>query len=277
MNMKLSVVLALHNEADVISDCLKSVYDIADEIVVVDGQSTDKTIEKIKVLDVDKKTRIITVPNEKNFHLMKQVAIGAANGEWTFQIDADERLSLALKDEIKTIINKKYIVGDKLGYWVKRLNYFLGRPLRKGGQYPDKTLRFYRSGHGYLPAKDVHEQALITKEKMVLNKDGKFIADKEVLVDEASGLVATMENDLLHYPYRSFAMYLDKWKRYNKLEAGRMKSKPSIIGYLIIKPCWWFLKTYFRHLGYVDGFSGFVFSLFSAIRYWGIWWEYKNK
>lgn len=271
----LSVVMAIHNEEDVIEACMRSIYDICDEIIVVDGESTDKTLEKIKLLDSKKKVRIISVPNEKNFHLMKQVAIGASSCQWTYQIDADEQFSPELQNEISEIVSSES--DDIIAYWSPRLNYFLGQPLRKGGQYPDPTLRLYLTGHGYLPAKNVHEQTQVTFQKMKLGH-GKYIAlENEEILPTNSSKIKTLKHNLLHFPYRSFQMYLDKWVRYNKLEAGRIDHKPSILSYLIWKPAHWFFLTYLRHKGFVDGFAGFVFSFFSAIRFWGIWWEYQRR
>lgn len=245
---KLAVVLATHNEAQNIERCFKSFYDIADEIVIVDGQSDDETIPLAHKADTDKKLTVISTENLKNFHIMKQRAIEAAKAEWIFQIDADEGLSEALKKEMVTIINRP---DSADGYWVPRLNYFLNTPLHKGGQYPDKTLRLYRNGRGHLPCKNIHEQA------------------------EVDGTVNELKHDLLHYPYPSFAVYIDKWVRYMSLEATRSYKagvRPSFttfFSYCIWKPKIWFLSTYFRHKGFQDGVAGFMFSLFSALRFIG--------
>ena len=272
---KISVVMAIQNEEDVLEGCLKSIYKIADEIIIVDGQSTDKSVGLIKDFDKAKKVKILSVPNEANFHKMKQLAIGSATGKWIFQIDADERLSSELSEEILAIADNK-TESDILGYWVKRMNFFMGRPLTKGGQYPDKTLRFYQNRHGYLPAKDIHEQAIISRKKLD-SKSGRLIAptSSEIII-EPSAQIGELKNNLNHYPYRSFEMYLNKWVRYNKLEAAHLQEKPSTLRYLLIKPLSWFLKTYLRHRGYVDGPEGFIFSLFSALRFIGIWIEWKN-
>lgn len=247
-SFKLSVVLATHNEDRMIVGCLKSVYDIADEIIMVDGESEDSTVEFAKKHDLHKKLRVISTPNLKNFHIMKQQAIDAARGTWILQMDADERLSEALKSEVvKTIQNPE----SADGYWMPRLNFFLNKPLRKGGQYPDKTLRLYRNGKGRLPCKNIHEQA------------------------EVDGKVSDLRSDLLHYPNPTFAVYVEKWVRYVSLEAAHSYKKglrPSFKNafiYCVWKPKMWFLKTYFRHKGFQDGLPGFIFSFFSALRFVG--------
>lgn len=150
----LSVVLATFNEERNLSDCLDSVKNIIDEIIVVDGGSTDNTLE------IARKYRaiIIQTTNPPIFHINKQKAINAATKDWILQLDADERVSIELEKEIQLIINNKSSVS---GYWIPRKNWFLGRFLTKGGQYPDYTLRLYRKGKGALPQKSVHEQAVI--------------------------------------------------------------------------------------------------------------------
>lgn len=123
----------------------------------------------------------------------------------------------------------------------------------KGGQYPDYTMRFYRKGKGYLPQKSVHEQA------------------------EVKGEVGYLTNPLLHYPYKDFDQYLEKWDNYCKLIANEIKerlNKKNTIEKLIfsfvlvfIKPVYWFFMTYVRHKGFVDSWQGFIFSFFSALRF----------
>ncbi len=243
----LSVVLATYNEEKNLSSCLDSIKDLADEIIIVDGSSTDKTVEIAK-----KYGAIVKITtNKPNFHINKQMAIDMATRDWILQLDGDEHISKEQKEEIKEILEKD--PKEFNGYWMPRKNWFLGRFLMKGGQYPDYTLRFYRNGKGRLPQKDVHEQA------------------------EVVGKVGYLKNALLHYPYKDFGHYLNKWNRYNILFAGQIKEEQEnkniiqkflyAIGYLFVKPSHWFLTTYFRHKGFVDGWQGFTFSLFSGLRF----------
>jgi len=146
----LSVVLATYNEEANLAGCLDSVKDLADEIVIVDGSSTDKTVVIAKQYGA--KVEITT--NKPNFHINKQMAIDMATKDWILQLDGDERVSADQKQEITKILE-----GDSKefnGYWMPRKNWFLGRFLMKGGQYPDYMLRFYRNGKGKLPQKDIH-------------------------------------------------------------------------------------------------------------------------
>lgn len=246
MRQSLSVVLATFNEEKNIASCLDSVKDIADEIVVVDGTSKDKTVEIAKKYNA----KIKITSNKQNFHINKQMAIDLATKDWIFQIDADEKLDEDLKKEIENILNSQNSFN---GYWLPRKNWFLGKFLMKGGQYPDYTLRLYRKGKGKLPQKDVHEQA------------------------EVIGNVGYLNNALIHYPYRNFSHYLSKWNNYNDFFAIQIREeqkKKNIIlkffyavGYIFIKPSYWFLLTFFRHKGFMDSWSGFVFSFFSALRF----------
>ncbi len=246
--MKLSVALAIFNEETVITRCLDSVYEMADEVVIVDGGSTDKTLEIIKKYDKDEKIHVLHEGNPPMFHINKQKAIEKCKGEWILQMDADEVVSSELRHEIEDVVERNPVEN---GFWIPRLNFFLGKPLRKGGQYPDPTVRLYRNGKARLACKSIHEQA------------------------DVEGQIGLLKHDLLHYPWPTFGDYVDKaLARYSKLEAedlykrGVRPNATNFIKYMIIYPKIWFLKTYFRHKGFMDGFPGFVFSLFSSLRYW---------
>ena len=151
----LSVVLATYNEEENLSDCLSSVKDIADEIVVVDGKSKDNTVSVAKTYNA----KVVVTDNHPIFHINKQKAIDLATKDWILQLDADERLTPELTKEIQSILSDQSSTTN--GYWIPRKNWFLGRCLMKGGQYPDYTLRLYRRGMGRLPQKSVHEQAIV--------------------------------------------------------------------------------------------------------------------
>lgn len=238
----ISVVLAVYNEEENLGNCLESVKDLTWEIVIVDGGSTDKTVEVAKKFGA----KIIQTTNPPNFHINKNKAIDAASGDWILQLDADEVATEELKDEITSVVSKN---SDINGYWIPRRNFFLGKFLEKGGQYPDYTLRLYKRGKGRLPAKDVHEQAVV------------------------EGKVGYLKNDLLHLRDKNFSEYLSRFNKYTDLiaqqmmEAGVKRTIFSFLDYTFLKPSFWFVKAYLRHLGLIDGFPGFVFALFSALRF----------
>lgn len=249
---KISAALAVYNEEKNLRKCLESLKDFVDEIVVVDGESTDSTIEIAKSFGAN----IISKPNNKNFHINKQIAIDACKYDWVLQMDADEVVSEGLKKEIQEKVNtvQRPTTNDHInGFWIPRKNWFLGRFLMKGGQYPDYTLRFYRNGKGRLPQKDVHEQAVV------------------------EGEVRYLKEALLHYPYKNFNAYLHKWLRYNIFasdllskelkNASALKHIKCFLQNMLFSPCWWFVWTYGRHKGFIDMWPGFVFSLFSSLRF----------
>lgn len=242
----LSVTLATYNESKNITRCLEAVKDIAAEIIVVDGQSQDDTVQLVKKF---KNAKVISTTNKPMFHINKQMGIDACKGDWILQLDADEVVTPALKKEILSFLEKKPSDIKENGFWIPRKNYFLGTFLKKGGQYPDPTIRFYKNGKAHLPCKDVHEQA------------------------QVEGEVSWLKNDLEHFADTSFSLYLLRANRYTTLLADELKSKKvpvnfgSFLKYYVGLPWWWFLKTFFRHRGYVDGFPGFVFSFYSALRF----------
>lgn len=240
--VKLSVALATYNEEDNIEDCLKSVKNVADEICIVDGTSADKTVNIAKKYT----SNILITSNPQIFHINKQKAIDMAHGEWILQLDADERVSADLSTEIKNLINSN---PDENGFWIPRKNWYLGRFLMKGGQYPDYTLRLYRKGAGRLPMQDVHEQA------------------------EVNGKVGYLKQPLIHIADPNFKRYLKRFDRYTSLIAVQLRDEKNlknpiyVLLYMIFYPLKWFLLTYIRHKGFMDGWQGFVFSFFSALRF----------
>ncbi len=252
--MSLSVVLATFNEEDTLARCLESVKDIADEIVVVDGRSTDKTVEIARLYGA----KIKVVENEYIFHINKQKAVDLATKEWILQLDADEIVTEELREEIKDIVQGRFpefkmsqfreSIERPVGYYLPRKNFFLGHWMRKGGQYPDPVIRFFRRGKGRFPQKSVHEQIVI------------------------DGSVGTLKNELLHYPYQTFAEYWEKAMRYSHLVAREMvqdrvsKNLITVLNYLLIKPSATFLNLFVRHQGFVDGVYGLLFAYFSGVQ-----------
>jgi glycosyltransferase involved in cell wall biosynthesis len=247
--MKLSLCIATYNEEAFIHYPLDSVYDLVDEVVIVDGGSKDKTVKIAK--SYGKKVRMIKTTNPPMFHINKQKAIEGAKGDWILQLDADEALSPELKREINKVIK-----GIKpVAYWIPRKNFFLGRFLTKGGVYPDYTIRLYRNGVAHFPCKSVHENVKV------------------------KGKIGHLKNPLLHYADPTFTRYLKRWQRYTSLDAKTLleeNKSPGFFSYFFVKPLTWFFSSYFRHAGFMDGFQGFVFAFFSSIRFWAIytkWWR----
>ena len=274
--MKLSLCLATRNEEKNIHYALDSAIAWADEVVVVDGGSTDITLDILR--SYGDKVKIIQTDNPPMFHINKQKAIEAAQGEWILQLDADEEITPELKDEILKIVNEN---GEKFAYQIPRKNFFLGRALMKGGVYPDYTIRLYKNNTVYFPCKDVHENVEPTAEQRA-----KLIEQREWL--------GTLQNSMHHYSDPTFGRYLARWQRYTTAESNRVIEEAKKIygnnsnklrlwkaifltkAFLFLPP-YWFIKTYVRHKGFQDGWQGFVFHLMSAIRWWGIAYKVAFK
>lgn len=250
----ISVVLATFNEEENIGACLESVKNLADEIVVVDGGSTDITVAIAKKHGA----RVEVASNPPIFHINKQKAIDLASKDWVLQLDADERVTPELAKEIKSTIEQSSNATIN-GYWIPRKNFFLGRFLMKGGQYPDYTLRLYRRGKGSLPQKSVHEQAVV------------------------AGETGYLHSPLIHMADKSLSRYLLRFGRYTDLLAVELKDKKigynlvMVVEYLFFLPAWWFLKTYIRHKGFMDSWQGFLFSFFSSLRFTIAYIKYIKK
>lgn len=257
----LSVVLAVHNEEKNLARCLQAISDLADEIVIVDGESTDQT----KKIAIDYGARVISTTNKTNFHINKQMAMDQAKGDLVLQLDADE----VVDDELKTQIRKlrdRYaqnpeVVKEK-AWWLKRKNFFLGRFLRKGGQYPDPVIRLYINGFARLPQQDVHEQMVV------------------------DGRIGEIKGHLLHYANPSFSDYLNKWDRYTSFKAQQLDSAKVQINiitganYLFFKPLVTTWQIFVRHKGFVDGFAGLIFAVFSGLHHYAAYlklWELKRQ
>lgn len=283
---KLSAAIATYNEEENIGDCLESIKDIVDEIIIVDGQSSDRTVEIAKKYGA----KVMITNNPPIFHINKQKAFDHASGEWILYLDADERVSNELGREILEVIemdnpalvskqqnlknaslflrHQKLLEerdvpiesneGEYVAFFFPRLNFFLGKFLKHGGVYPDGVIRLFRKGKAYLPCKDVHEQMVV------------------------KGRVGWLENDLIHYDAKTFKRYLLKNSRYIDLMVEDLKKKKLEVNYLtfidfiLIKPIMWFFTTTLRNKGILDGFAGLVFSFFSALRFPRAYLRYIN-
>ncbi|HEX7542811.1 MAG TPA: glycosyltransferase family 2 protein [Patescibacteria group bacterium] len=294
--MKLSLCIATFNEEKNLHYPLDSAIDFVDEVIIVDGGSTDRTVEVAK--SYGKKTKIIISENPVMFHKNKQKAIEAAEGQWILQLDADEELSSELKEEIVKLIHGSIVkktmkqsnnetITDPVAYWIPRKNWFLTRFLEKGGVYPDYTIRLYKNGVARFPCRDVHENVEIIGQKLkVKNQNLNSKVKSESLNNETmkqlnNGTIGYLKNPILHYADPDFSRYLMRWDRYTTLEVEQMpkSTKLGFFNYFIWKPKITFLMMYFRHKGFMDGFPGFIFALFSSIRFWVIYikWRIKNE
>jgi len=280
-NMKLSVVLATWNEEENIKRCLESVKSIADEIIIVDEHSTDRTREIAERF----RAKVFLEPHHDIFHITKQKALEKARGKWILQMDADEVISKELAEEIRQVTEGKKIeiipekkelfmdhqkiieardgkIGkdkdDVVGYFIPRMNMFLGKPLIYGGVYPDGVIRLVRKGFANFPQKSVHEQI------------------------ELNGRVGWLNESLLHYDSPTLSKYFKRFNRYTDLHANELKKKnvaKNVIGflkYIFIKPIYTFLNIFIRHRGFIDGVNGFIWAFFSSLHFPVAYFKYMT-
>ncbi|MEK7127483.1 MAG: glycosyltransferase family 2 protein [Patescibacteria group bacterium] len=226
--MKISVAITSFNEEKNIERCLKSVKDIADEIIIVDEKSTDNTV-KIAKKYTDK---IFLVDHDPMFHKHKQLALDKCTNEWILQIDCDEELSPELIEEI----NNLDFTAE--AYKIPRKSLIFGKWFEHTGWYPDYQVKLVKKG-AYYPCKSLHE---------------------DMVVD---GEIKILTNDLLHYNYASVEQFIDRMNKYTTDDAEFI-NKPVVWTDAIKFPVDEFLKRFFFWEGYKDGLHGLVLSLLKA-------------
>ncbi|MEW6517487.1 MAG: glycosyltransferase family 2 protein [candidate division FCPU426 bacterium] len=233
--MTISAVVHTYNEERNLPDCLASLA-FCDEIVVVDNESTDRTVELARAAGA----RVAVFSGRHGYPEPARVfGLAQLTQDWVLIVDADERVTPELRDELRRLDSDP---GACDGYWVPIRNYHFGRWLRHGGLYPDLHLRFFRRGKGGYPEVGLH---------------------RGVAVDGPQG---NLTGDLLHFSYRNLAHYFGKFNAYTDAEAERIVAqgrRPG--GYdLLLKPWHRWLKAYVFKAGFRDGLAGFLFHAFSA-------------
>lgn len=264
--MSLSLIIVAHNEEDTIAATIKSAYGLVSEIVLIDAASTDATVAAAKAVDTQNKLKVFKEDNPPNFIINKQRALEKATKEWILELDADEIVTQALAEEITSVFHPTPASDmAPIAYWIPRLNHLMHKPLRKGGQYPDYTIRLYQRTHAKFPVKTIHDQVEI--DNLPTTKGNTIVNDN----------IKQLTSPILHYPYKHLVVYFRKWAQYAVFDGdecyaqGLRPSTKNFITYCVGKPLHWFLLTYVRHRGYVDGFPGLVFSFFSGLRFWVVY------
>lgn len=230
---RLSVVVVTLNEEERLRACLESVA-WADEIVVVDAESTDKTVP-IAHEYTDK----VSVRPWPGFAAQKNFAIEQATGDWILSLDADERVTPELRERIGAILKDD---GPADGYALPRRNIFWGAWVRHGGLYPDYQLRLFRRRAGRFVENAVHESVTV------------------------AGRVEALAEPLLHHSYRDLEDFVRRSNRYSTLSAQdwiRRGRRTGLLG-LVSRPLGRFLSMYIVHRGFLDGWRGFVLAVLYA-------------
>jgi glycosyltransferase involved in cell wall biosynthesis len=233
--VKISAVIITFNEERHIADAIDSIA-WADEIVVVDSESTDRTREIADSLGAK-----VIVNKWPGFSAQKQLAVESAANDWIFSLDADERVSLELKSEIERL--RGQTPAD--GYRIPRLSYYMSRPIRHGGWYPDHQLRLFDRTKGRWNGAVIHESVKMDAESVVKNLSG----------------------EILHYSAEDAAHHQRMIaERYAPLGAQKMFAEgrtTSPVG--AVFSAWFsFIRAYFLKLGILDGFPGFCIAYFAA-------------
>jgi len=236
--MKISVVIAAKNEEAMLPDCIRSVLGFSDDVVLVNDMSTDATVEVAKKYGARVFDRKLD-----GFSTQKNYGASKANNDWVLILDADERVSNELSDELIRLKPG----GKTAGYEIKFRNHIGKKWLRHGGLYPDPHVRLYDHRRAKYGKREVHE---------TLDVDGG---------------VGKLNNDIIHFTYANYAEYLAKVKKYATLEAKWAEKKPSIIHPLRV-----FVDKYILQKGILDGAAGLISAALLAYYQMIIRREYKK-
>src|SRR3989344_8259075 len=236
--MKLSVVIIAKNEQEVIGGCLGSVKDLADEIIVVDSGSTDDTVKIARELVA----KIISASGD--YASLRNVGLKAASGEWIFYIDADERVSPELTNEIRETVNypldaRRYCSSYKL----PRKNIIFGRWIKHGGYWPDPVHRLF-------------------KKEALTGWTGRLHESPQVI-----GKMGYLKQPLAHYTVRSIAAALEKSRDWSAIEAQLLfeANVPGVTWWKIVKAfCFKLLSQLVIKRGIWDGMPGFILAYIQA-------------
>jgi glycosyltransferase involved in cell wall biosynthesis len=242
MSVKLSAVIITFNEEKNIERCLNSLNGIADEIIVLDSFSTDRTKE------ICMKFNVRFFEHDFDGYIeQKNRALHFTSYEWVLSLDADEALSNELAKEIKKVKENP----DADGYTFNRLNYYCGKWIRHSGWYPDKKLRLWNKIKGKWAGVNPHDKLML----------------------EPGSKIRHLKGDLLHYTYYSVQEHIDQINKFSSIGAAEAfkKGKNSNAFIILIKSSWRFFRDYVINLGFLDGYYGFVICSLSG---WGTFLKY---
>ncbi|MDD2850483.1 MAG: glycosyltransferase family 2 protein [Desulfuromonadaceae bacterium] len=238
MMNKITAIIPTFNEEVNIRGAIESV-NWCDEIIVVDSFSKDRTVEIVKSFP---RVRLLEHEYEHSA-AQKNWTIPQATYPWIFLLDADERPTPELIEEIKAVVRSGTSYS---GFWIYRRNNFMGKRINYSGWQSDKVIRLFKRNDCRYQNKHVHAEI------------------------EAKGEIGALKQKLIHYTYKDLTSYLDKADRYTTWGAldrvDKFETSHRHIGlpYLFFKPLVRFLRHYFWRLGMLDGTHGFVVSALSA-------------
>jgi glycosyltransferase involved in cell wall biosynthesis len=269
--VKLSVVIITHNEEANLGRTLQSVQPLVSgdqgEIIVVDSGSTDKTVGIAESYGAK-----VFVEPWKGYAAQKNSAIDKATGDWILSLDADESLEPQLAELLaghsqpppsspaewcltmalagKATASPQSL-GEPVGFWFPRKNFFLGRWIRHGGFWPDRKLRLFLRGKGRVKDAPVHETI------------------------QVEGRTLTVQPAILHHSYPTLSEYIDHMNRYSSLGAqmAAAKAQQGSLTNIVLRPFFTFIYNYFFRLGFLDGREGLLLHLYHAVY---VSWKYAK-
>ena len=235
MRKTISAVLITHNEAENLPDCLASLQDWVDEIVVVDNHSSDDTVR----IAQQHGANVLQTPDWPGFGLQKNRALDLATCDWVLSIDADERVTPELMAEIQSILATEPMLK---AYEIPRLSWYCGKFIRHAGWRPDFVLRLFERDSARFSDDLVHERVVPT------------------------GNVGQLKHALLHYSYRNFSQVLHKVNAYSSASAQQAfaSGKRSSVAGALGHGAWAFFRTYVLRAGFLDGSHGLALSISNA-------------
>lgn len=234
----LSIAIVALNEEANLGRVLDSVR-WADEIVVVDSGSTDRTCDIAR----ERGARVIYEP-WRGYTGQKNYALELSTKDWVLSLDADEEVSPELASEIRAILSGTPGGGRFDGYSVPRKNLFLGRWIKHGGFYPDPKLRLFRRGMAYSTGRDPHDRF-------------------EMVSGERS---QQLQGALIHHTYPTLTLYLEHMNRYSSVWNRVPGAKPRrfSLNAIVLRPLATFIYNYFVRLGFLDGREGLLLHMYHA-------------
>ncbi|MDY0330241.1 MAG: glycosyltransferase family 2 protein [Thiomonas sp.] len=233
-----SAILITRNEIHNLADCLAGLS-WCNEVIVMDSGSTDGSAELARQLGA----RVQCQTDWPGFGPQKNRALDLAQGEWVLSIDADERVTPALAEEIQAAIGR---ADAPDAFSLPRLSSYCGQFMRHGGWYPDRVVRLFRRGKARFSDDIVHESV------------------------QVQGPVGQLRHDLLHISYRSLDDVLEKMNRYSSAGAEKLASRGrrASLATALGKSLWAFIRTYLLRRGFLDGRLGFVLACSVAQETW---------
>jgi glycosyltransferase involved in cell wall biosynthesis len=232
--MSLSVIIITKNEAANLQDCLESVS-FANEIIIVDSESTDNTQEIARSFGA----KLEITGDWPGFGPQKNRALNLATQEWVLSIDADERVTPELKQEILAVMSSNQAAKC---YAIPRLSWYCGKFMKHSGWYPDYVDRLFKRGTAQFSDHLVHERLI------------------------PQGSVGKLKHHFLHYSYRTFEQVLKKVDSYSSASAQQAFNQGQRCGFgqAFIHGFWAFFRTYFLRRGFLDGQHGLALAISNA-------------